>query len=73
MARRPSNPRDAAEAAFRSATAKPAERVREAAAVPGVKESVTLRVESDIVEWFQAEGPGWQDRMVEALRAAAGK
>ncbi|MFD2238702.1 BrnA antitoxin family protein [Aureimonas populi] len=73
MARRPMNPRDAAEAAFKSVTTKPVERAREAPAVPGRRESVTLRIDSDVVEWFQEEGPGWQDRMAAALRAAAGK
>lgn len=71
--RRPSNPREAAEAAFKAATAKPPERAREAPAVPGRKEQVTLRVDSAVLEWFQEEGPGWQERMAEALRKAAGK
>ncbi|RIY00992.1 hypothetical protein D3218_11405 [Aureimonas flava] len=73
MARRPSNPRDAAEAAFKAATVKPPERMREAPAVPGRREQVTLRVDSEVLEWFQEDGPGWQDRMAEALRRAAGK
>ncbi|MBB3999978.1 uncharacterized protein (DUF4415 family) [Aureimonas pseudogalii] len=33
---------------------------------------MTLRVEADVLEHFQADGPGWQDRMTAALRAAAG-
>ena len=73
MARRPTNPRDAAEAAFKAATTKPAERVREAVAIPGRREQVSLRVDSEVLEWFQEDGPGWQDRMAEALRKAAGK
>ena len=73
MARRPTNPRDAAEAAFKSATARPAERMAEAPAIPGRREQVTLRVDSEVLEWFQEDGPGWQDRMAEALRRAAGK
>ena len=73
MARRPTNPRDAAEAAFKSATTRAPERAKETAAIPGVKEQVTLRVDADVLEWFQEEGPGWQDRMVDALRKAAGK
>ncbi|WP_062017607.1 BrnA antitoxin family protein [Aureimonas sp. AU4] len=72
MTRRPTNPRDAAEAAFKAATAKP-ERAKEAPAVPGRREQVTLRVDSAVIEWFQEEGPGWQDRMAEALARAAGK
>ena len=73
MARRPTNPRDAAEAAFRTATTKPTERMSEAPAIPGRRESVTLRVDSEVLEWFQEDGPGWQDRMADALRRAAGK
>lgn len=43
------------------------------AAVPGVKEQVTLRIDQDVLEHFQGGGPGWQDRINEALRKAAGK
>jgi uncharacterized protein (DUF4415 family) len=42
-------------------------------AAPGVKESVTLRIDADVLEYFQADGPGWQDRINAALRTAAGK
>jgi uncharacterized protein (DUF4415 family) len=42
-------------------------------AVPGVKESVTLRIDQDVLEHFQADGPGWQERINAALRKAAGK
>ncbi|MBB3934022.1 BrnA antitoxin of type II toxin-antitoxin system [Aureimonas phyllosphaerae] len=73
MARRPTNPRDAAEAAFKAATTKAPERVREAVAIPGRREQVTLRIDSEVLEWFQKEGPGWQDRMADALRKVAGK
>lgn len=73
MTRRPTSARDAAEAAFKTATATRApERVREAAKVPGVKETVSLRVDAEVIERFQEDGPGWQDRMAEALRRAAG-
>lgn len=43
-----------------------------AAPVPGAREAVTLRVDQDVLFFFQEDGPGWQDRMVEALRKAAG-
>lgn len=33
---------------------------------------VPLRLDADIVERFKAAGPGWQSRMNEALRKAAG-
>lgn len=36
------------------------------------KQQVTLRLDPDVVERFRAEGPGWQGRMNEALRKAAG-
>ena len=72
MSRRPINPRDAAEAMFKPAKPAPAGRTAEPARVPGVKESVTLRIEADVLEHFQADGPGWQDRMAAALRTAAG-
>jgi uncharacterized protein (DUF4415 family) len=36
------------------------------------KESITLRVDPDVVRRFKADGPGWQSRMNEALRKAVG-
>lgn len=70
--RRPGgDPRDAAEAAFRKATAPPPAPGRKAA-LPGVKEQVTLRIDQEVLEFFQKDGPGWQDRIVDALRQAAG-
>lgn len=72
MARRPSDPRAAAEAAFRGATAKP-ERVKEAPALPNARETVSLRIDSDVLAHFQEDGPGWQERINAALRQAIGK
>ncbi len=71
--RRPSDPLKAAEAAFKKATTKLAEASPKAAAIPGVKETVTLRIDQDVLEFFQADGPGWQERINAALRKAAGK
>ncbi|RRY08845.1 BrnA antitoxin family protein [Brucella anthropi] len=34
------------------------------------KETVTLRLDPDVVEAFKADGPGWQGRVNEALRKA---
>ena len=65
------DPRAAAEAAFRKATAPPPLTPAKKAAVPGVKEQVTLRIDQDVLEFFQKDGSGWQERMVEALRQAA--
>lgn len=70
--RRTSHPREAAEAAFRKATAPPPLATAKKPAVPGVKEQVTLRVDQAVIEYFQKDGPGWQERMVQALRQAAG-
>ncbi|RWM02121.1 MAG: hypothetical protein EOR68_08420 [Mesorhizobium sp.] len=36
------------------------------------KQYVPLRIDADVVERFKAGGPGWQSRMNEALRKAAG-
>ena len=71
---RPTSSRDAAEAAFKAATTKPAP-LSEAKkpSVPGAKEQITLRIDREILDYFQNDGPGWQDRIVEALRKAAGK
>jgi uncharacterized protein (DUF4415 family) len=74
--RRPRTLNDArteAEAAFKKATAKVAEAPPKKAAIPGVKEQVTLRIDQDVLAYFQEDGPGWQDRINEALRKAAGK
>jgi uncharacterized protein (DUF4415 family) len=65
--------RQAAEAAFKNATAKPAEPLPKKTALPGVKELVSLRIDQDVLEHFQESGPGWQDRINEVLRRAAGK
>lgn len=35
-----------------------------------VKEAVSLKLDSDVLAYFQADGPGWQDRINDALRAA---
>ncbi|ANY82737.1 hypothetical protein BB934_31270 (plasmid) [Microvirga ossetica] len=71
--RRPTDPLQAAEAAFRKATTKPIENPAKAPAIPGVKETVTLRIDQDVLEYFQEGGPGWQERINAALRKAAGK
>ncbi len=62
------DPRAAAEAAFKKLNAPPPLPPERKAALPGVKEQVSLRVDRDILDYFQKDGPGWQERMVEALR-----
>jgi uncharacterized protein (DUF4415 family) len=71
--RRPIDSRQAAEAAFKTATTKPAEPLPKKPALPSVKQLVSLRIDQDVLEHFQESGPGWQDRINEALRRAAGK
>jgi uncharacterized protein (DUF4415 family) len=72
--RRPGDPRQAAEAAFKAATTKPLEEpLPKAPSLPNAKELVSLRIDRDVLEHFQEAGPGWQERINEALRKAAGK
>ncbi|MGB7098161.1 MAG: BrnA antitoxin family protein [Xanthobacteraceae bacterium] len=74
MTRRPIDSRTAAEKAFKAATAKPVEGPpKPPPSLPGVKETVTLRIDRDVLDFFQEDGPGWQDRINAALRKAAGK
>ena len=70
--RRTGDPRKTAEAAFKAATTKPAEGPAKTPSLPGAKEMVSLRIDKDVLEHFQADGPGWQDRINDALRKAAG-
>lgn len=71
--RRPNDARAAAEAAFKAATTKPPEPIQGKPSLPGAKEMVSLRIDRDVLEYFQQDGPGWQDRINAALRKAAGK
>jgi uncharacterized protein (DUF4415 family) len=71
--RRSRDPLQAAEAAFKAATTKPAEVAPKRPSIPNAKELVSLRIDRDILEHFQEGGPGWQDRINEALKKAAGK
>jgi uncharacterized protein (DUF4415 family) len=73
MARRPDDLRTAAEKAFKAATTKPKDLPAAPPAIPGSKEMVSLRIDRDVLDYFQADGPGWQDRINAALRKAAGK
>jgi uncharacterized protein (DUF4415 family) len=34
---------------------------------------VSLRIDSDVLAFFQEQGPGWQERINDVLRKAAGK
>lgn len=66
--------RTEAEAAFKKITTKqPDGPPPQPATIPGVRELVSLRIDKDVLEFFQQDGPGWQDRINAALRKAAGK
>ena len=70
------DPRTRAEAAFKSLTSAPppaAPAAPKTLVIPNAREQVTLRIDRDVLEHFQADGAGWQDRINAALRAAAGK
>jgi uncharacterized protein (DUF4415 family) len=72
--RRIKDPLQAAEAAFKAATTKPLEEpAPKRPSVPNAKELVSLRIDRDVLDHFQDGGPGWQDRINEALRKATGK
>lgn len=74
--RRPRTLNDAhteAEAAFKKVTKKEPEALPKKTVLPGVKELVSLRIDQDVLEYFRDGGPGWQDRINDALRRAAGK
>ena len=73
MTGRTTTSREAAEAAFKAATTKPAEPSPKKPSLPGGKEQVSLRIDRDVLDYFQEAGPGWQERINEALRKAAGK
>jgi uncharacterized protein (DUF4415 family) len=72
--RRPRTLNDArteAEAAFKKTTTK--DLPPKKTGLPNVKELVSLRIDQDVLEHFQEGGPGWQERINDALRKAAGK
>ena len=85
--RREPDARAAAERAFKAVTTKPIEAPPKTASpsahssapnsatlsLPGVKETVTLRIDREVLDYFQQEGPGWQERINAALRKIAGK
>lgn len=71
--RRPTGSIEQAERAFKALTTKPVENVSpKANAIPSGKETVSLRLDRDVLDHFQDEGPGWQERINDALRKASG-
>jgi uncharacterized protein (DUF4415 family) len=69
----PLDSRSLAEKAFKAVTEKKGDLPADKPVIPGVKEMVSLRLDRDVLDFFQADGPGWQDRINAALRKAAGK
>ena len=63
-----------AEAVFKPVPPAPAEPVRAAKklGIPVSKELVSIKLDSDLLAHFQEDGPGWQERINDALRRAAG-
>lgn len=58
---------------FAKATFRIGDRVIRRGRPPGsAKTQVSLRLDNDVIDAFRAQGPGWQSRMNEALRKAAG-
>ena len=52
-----------------------AESIRRARGRPALvnpKKQITLRLDSDVIARFRADGPGWQSHINEVLRKAAG-
>jgi uncharacterized protein (DUF4415 family) len=71
--RRPLTTRDAAEAAFKKATTRPVDLPPPKPSIPSAKETVSLRLDREVLDHFQKDGPGWQDRISDALRKLIGK
>ena len=68
----PAIPRDAAEVAFKKATTKPAGDAGAEACGAHAKEIVSLRIDRDVLDFSRRAVPGWQDRINDELRKAAG-
>jgi uncharacterized protein (DUF4415 family) len=71
---RPTDALSVAEAVFKPATPVAAEsvRVKGKGGVPVSKELVSIKLDSDLMAHFQEDGPGWQERINDALRRATG-
>jgi uncharacterized protein (DUF4415 family) len=44
---------------------------RAAVVGPPLKVATSIRVDGDVIDWFRAQGKGWQTRMNAVLRAYA--
>ena len=68
--RRPTSARDKAEALFKAKTSTLDAPAEKRTVLPSAKEMVTLRIDSEVLAYFQDGGAGWQDRMNAVLRKA---
>jgi uncharacterized protein (DUF4415 family) len=68
--RRPTDALSIAEAVFKPAVpaAVDAARVQPKGGIPISKELVSIKLDSDVLAHFQEDGPGWQERINDALR-----
>jgi uncharacterized protein (DUF4415 family) len=67
--RRPrKDPRAVAEALFKPSAPLPTPVASDKSSLPQPREQVSLRIDRGVLEHFQSDGPGWQDRINEALR-----
>ena len=71
---RPTDALSVAEAVFKPTPPPTADPVvaEKRAGIPISKEQVSLKLDSDLLAHFQEDGPGWQERINDALRRAAG-
>ena len=71
---RPTDALSVAEAMFKPATPAAAVpvRVQRKGDIPVAKELVSIKLDSDLIAHFQEDGPGWQERINDALRRATG-
>lgn len=68
--RRPTNPMDAAEALFQPRKTVAATPAPSRPIVPHAREMVSMKLDSDVLAYFQDSGAGWQERINDTLRAA---
>jgi uncharacterized protein (DUF4415 family) len=68
--RRPTDALSIAEAVFKPAVPASVDtvRVQPRGSIPISKELVSIKLDSDVLAHFQEDGPGWQERINDALR-----
>jgi len=70
--RRRASATETAEAAFKAVTTPKVDPAPKPKGLPAVKELVSIRLDREVLEHYQEDGAGWQDRINAALRRAAG-